>query len=269
MGTPIYMSPEQCRGAGELDHRSDIYALGCVLFHLIVGAPPFDREGLGDIIAAHMFEPPPAPSTRCAHLAPGVDEIVLRCLAKSPGDRFQTMQELAGAIDRLLARITAPDSATMVIAAPIPAAPNRTPTTVGSSAGQVSTTQPPARPRRLGVAAAALVIVAGAAVAIVLVARRGDPAPPLSAPVALPSIDAAVVTARVPDASPPIDSAVMPDAAIDAPIPDAAIADAAIPERPRHIHRPPPRPGSASPAPAPASCDRSIDSDCDGIPDVR
>jgi serine/threonine protein kinase len=69
MGTPVYMSPEQCRGAGEVDHRSDVYALGCVMFHLLVGRPPFDHEGLGEILAAHLREPPPAPSSRSCCVA--------------------------------------------------------------------------------------------------------------------------------------------------------------------------------------------------------
>ncbi|HSK02456.1 MAG TPA: serine/threonine-protein kinase, partial [Kofleriaceae bacterium] len=80
MGTPLYMSPEQCRGASELDHRSDVYALGCVLFHLIAGAPPFDADGLGDIIAMHLREPAPVLSSRAPWVAPNVDALVARCL---------------------------------------------------------------------------------------------------------------------------------------------------------------------------------------------
>src|SRR4051812_39827821 len=105
IGTPLYMSPEQCRGIAEIDHRSDIYALGCVVFHLLTGRPPFEGAGMGDIISAHIREPAPMPSAIAAGIPPAVDAMVLRCLAKSPADRYSTMLELAAAIGQLLPQL--------------------------------------------------------------------------------------------------------------------------------------------------------------------
>jgi serine/threonine-protein kinase len=99
MGTPMYMSPEQCRGAGEVDPRSDIYAMGCVLFTMLTGRPPFEGDATGELIVAHLQHEPPVPSTRAPGLTPAVDQLVLRCLAKAPDARFQSMAELVWAID--------------------------------------------------------------------------------------------------------------------------------------------------------------------------
>ena len=96
LGTPVYMSPEQCRGAREVDPRSDIYSLGCVLFHALTGRVPFDLEGAGEIIVAHLQEQPPKVSEIAPELSATVDEIVERCLAKDPAERFQTDGRGAG-----------------------------------------------------------------------------------------------------------------------------------------------------------------------------
>ncbi|MBA3820909.1 MAG: serine/threonine protein kinase, partial [Deltaproteobacteria bacterium] len=98
MGTPVYMSPEQCRGAGEIDHRSDIYSVACVMMTMLTGAPPFHGEGSGDLIAAHLREQPPLASSRVHGLPPVIDQILQRSLAKSPNDRFGSMMELVEAI---------------------------------------------------------------------------------------------------------------------------------------------------------------------------
>lgn len=101
LGTPVYMSPEQCRGAGAVDHRSDIYALGCVLFRMVCGRPPFHAEGLGEIIACHLREPPPSLRSIEPSVSPQLDALVQRTLAKSPDNRFASMAELADVLRAL------------------------------------------------------------------------------------------------------------------------------------------------------------------------
>jgi eukaryotic-like serine/threonine-protein kinase len=101
LGTPVYASPEQCRGQKDVDLRADIYSLGCVLFHMVTGRVPFMMEGIGEFIAAHLREQPPFAS-EFADVPPRVDATIAKCLAKAPDDRFQTMEELVVAIDAAL-----------------------------------------------------------------------------------------------------------------------------------------------------------------------
>jgi tRNA A-37 threonylcarbamoyl transferase component Bud32 len=109
IGTPVYMSPEQCRGGGQGDPRSDVYGLGCVLFHMLTGRAPFERDSIRDLMMAHLVEAPPPVTALRADVPPLVQELVLRCLAKSPEDRFSTMAELGAEIERALARLSAPE----------------------------------------------------------------------------------------------------------------------------------------------------------------
>ena len=106
LGTPVYMSPEQCQGARDVDGRADIYSLGCLLFHALTGRVPFDLDGTGDLIIAHMQTPAPKPSEFSPELSELVDEIVEHCLAKNPDERFQTMAALQAAIDNVLPKLT-------------------------------------------------------------------------------------------------------------------------------------------------------------------
>jgi serine/threonine-protein kinase len=103
MGTPMYMSPEQCDGARSLDHRSDLYSLGCILFELVCGRPPFTDAGAGTVIAAHLMLPPPAPRSIDPQIPPEVEDMILRLLAKAPQDRYQHARELIAAIDEMMA----------------------------------------------------------------------------------------------------------------------------------------------------------------------
>jgi serine/threonine-protein kinase len=101
LGTPIYMSPEQCRGVGSIDHRTDIYALGCILFEMLCGRPPFTSEGFGELIQSHLSVTPPALRSMDPRLPEPLETLVARMLAKAPGDRPQTMTALIAELDAL------------------------------------------------------------------------------------------------------------------------------------------------------------------------
>jgi len=101
VGTPHYMAPEQIR-AEDVDARADIYALGGVLYRGVVGTPPFTGESAIVVLTKHMNEAVVAPSARVPNIEPGVDAIVLRCLAKSPRDRYESVEELAADLERWL-----------------------------------------------------------------------------------------------------------------------------------------------------------------------
>ncbi|MER5497532.1 MULTISPECIES: serine/threonine-protein kinase [unclassified Streptomyces] len=86
MGTPHYMSPEQISG-GHIDHRSDLYSLGCVLYEIATGAPPFDLEDSWSILVGHRDTQPRPPRTHRAELPDFFDRVVLELLAKTPEER--------------------------------------------------------------------------------------------------------------------------------------------------------------------------------------
>ena len=100
IGTPAYMSPEQCEGKGAVDHRSDIYSLGCVLYELLTGTVPFDGE-IGDILNAHIHREPEPPSRRNANVPPEWEALCMRMMEKRREARFQSITELANALDDL------------------------------------------------------------------------------------------------------------------------------------------------------------------------
>jgi len=98
MGTPYYMAPEQCEGKANIDHRADIYSLGVILFEMLTGKVPFGGEGYGEIIVKHITAAVPSPRAINPLLPPSIENIILRALAKSREDRFQTMEEFGAAL---------------------------------------------------------------------------------------------------------------------------------------------------------------------------
>ncbi len=99
MGTVGYVAPEQIRGQG-VDRRTDVYALGCVLFECLTGSPPFRRKDDFATIMAHVNDPPPLVSDLRAGTPAAIDEVVARALAKDAGDRFDSCDELGAALRR-------------------------------------------------------------------------------------------------------------------------------------------------------------------------
>ena len=95
-GTLAYLAPEQIDG-GPLDARTDVYALGCVLFHALTGRPPFGGGDEDAVLQAHRSQQPPAPSSVVTGLPPAMDAVVRRAMAKRPEDRFASAGELGRA----------------------------------------------------------------------------------------------------------------------------------------------------------------------------
>ena len=94
LGTPLYMSPEQCTSQKDIDFRTDIYSLGVILYEMVTGRRPFDGEGVYAIISMHVNDAPVPPSTFRAELPSMLEEIILTALAKAPADRQKSMAAL-------------------------------------------------------------------------------------------------------------------------------------------------------------------------------
>lgn len=97
LGSPNYMSPEQILG-GTLDHRSDIYSLGVVLFKMLAGKNPFTRDAETDVIYKHVYHPAPTLASLGIVVPPVVEALVAKCLAKKASDRFASCKELVIAL---------------------------------------------------------------------------------------------------------------------------------------------------------------------------
>jgi serine/threonine-protein kinase len=101
MGTPSYMSPEQCKGTGDVDHRADLYSVGCIYYELVTGRPPFDDMGAGELIGAHLHMKPEDPSVYEPSLSAETCKLIMQLLSKKPADRPQSARDLSSQLVKL------------------------------------------------------------------------------------------------------------------------------------------------------------------------
>jgi serine/threonine-protein kinase len=246
-GTPEYMSPEQARGEPNVDHRVDVYAMGCILFQLVTGRVPFEAESFMGVLSLHLTEPPPLIPYEVFDRIGAPRElagVIAHALAKDRAQRYQTIEDLANAVRVVCgeapistgAGAAGPAPRPASVAAPAETLQRITPAPItgqgaalgprvrtqwtGSLAVPVAEVTEARRRPRWPLAVGALALAAGAAAAAVLARRSGD----------APAVGATAGS----------DGAALPGGAMVAPAPVPAAA------------APPARP-NPTPAPAPAS----------------
>ncbi len=133
MGTPMYMAPEQCTGIGLVDHRADVYALGCMMFEMACGRPPFGGNGVWDLLQAHQTRAPARLTMIVPTLPPALEHVIMRALEKRPEHRQQSMDEVVADLNRLTSGRFAQSVSAQPLMQPAPTAASQ-PTLMDASA---------------------------------------------------------------------------------------------------------------------------------------
>ena len=137
LGTPNYMAPEQASAEPNIDHRVDIYAVGATAYEMLTGRPPFSGQSSAQVLAAHVTQTPDPVSRLRPSVTPVLEQVVMKCLAKLAGDRYQSADELVGALEGALtptAGVTPVDTRPLAAVAARPAGSRRN-LVIGAVAG--------------------------------------------------------------------------------------------------------------------------------------
>jgi eukaryotic-like serine/threonine-protein kinase len=105
VGTPAYISPEQASGRRQIDHRADIYAFGVMAYEMLAGRPPFAGDNAAMLMAAHLTATADPLAARRSDVPPALAEVIMKCLAKRPEDRWQRMDDVLEALDDVSAHL--------------------------------------------------------------------------------------------------------------------------------------------------------------------
>ncbi|MGW1996058.1 protein kinase domain-containing protein [Embleya sp. NPDC001921] len=178
VGTPAYLSPEQIDGAA-VDGRSDLYSLGCLLYELLAGRPPFTGDSPFAVMNQHLVKDPSPPSALRPRIPDHVDAVVLRLLAKSPAQRYGSAAELRSALEDVEARLRTEAEPGSVVGAPLAQA-RSAPPPPPEGAPNIPTQALPAGDGAPRYVAAGAVGVARATEPAAPVGAYGIPAPPPS-----------------------------------------------------------------------------------------
>jgi len=189
LGTPRYMSPEQCRGTREVDLRTDIYALGIILYQMLCGWPPFTSAGHGELLHLHIAVAPVPPRSYNKNISEALEAVILKSLAKEPDARQKTMRELERALRGLRAdALSIPDGGPRAAAPRVASgtAPAAVQTTFSAAMGTIEPSTQKTRPSAWRwVAALGGLALAGVAASVMLgsgaAPSRGRTAPKASA----------------------------------------------------------------------------------------
>jgi serine/threonine protein kinase len=197
MGTPAYMAPEQWSDSSRVDWRADVYSLGCIVYKMAAGRPPFESSSIAEACAKHLHETPSSLRAYAPDVPPSIDALALRLLAKDPAQRIGSIE----ALEQRLAELTG-DAASVDVTRPMEPihTPQLTVTTLSSAASLATPARlplaPPPRRLPVGLIAAAVVVGGGVAVWRLERSEAPPPRPPALAPIAvdapLPPPDAAI-----------------------------------------------------------------------------